>query len=95
MEDMGWFGRFRCGRPRSPASNQTKLREEKSMRETKKRDESMQTLCVNRTELPKLLGCGQATADRLSVDAGARIKIGKRVLVKLDKLNSYLEKIAK
>ena len=54
----------------------------------------MQTLCVNRTELPKLLGCGQATADRLSIDAGARIKIGKRVLVKLDKLNSYLETIA-
>lgn len=65
------------------------------MRKTVEREETIQTLCVNRTELPKLLGCGQATADRLSIDAGARIKIGKRVLVKLDKLNSYLEKIAK
>ena len=45
------------------------------MRKTTEREDTMQTLCVNRTELPKLLGCGQATADRLSIDAGARIKI--------------------
>lgn len=64
------------------------------MRKTTEREDTVQTLCVNRTELPKLLGCGQATADRLSIDAGARIKIGKRVLIKLDKLNSYLETIA-
>lgn len=64
------------------------------MRKTTEREEKMQTLCVNRTELPKILGCGQATADRLSIDAGARIKIGKRVLIKLDKLNNYLEAMA-
>ncbi len=64
------------------------------MRKTVEREDTIQILCVNRTELPKLLGCGQATADRLSIDAGARIKIGKRVLIKLDKLNSYLETIA-
>ncbi len=65
------------------------------MRKTTERtEESRQILCVNRTELPQLLGCGQATADRLSIDAGARIKIGKRVLIKLDKLNRYLETIA-
>lgn len=65
------------------------------MKKTIERTQELtQVICVNRTELPKLLGCGQATADRISVDAGARIKIGKRVLIKLDKLNSYLETIA-
>lgn len=66
------------------------------MRKTQKMNEGYfdRAICVPRTTLPQLLGCGQATADRLSIDAGARIKVGKRVLIKLDKLNSYLETMA-
>lgn len=58
------------------------------MRQTKKVKEQYQenAICVSRTELPQLLGCGQATADKISVEAGARIKIGKRVLIKIDSL---------
>ncbi len=52
------------------------------------------TLCVPRERLPQLLGCGQATADRISIDAGARIRVGRRVLIKLDILNRYLETVA-
>ena len=51
------------------------------------------TICVSREALPGILGCGQATADRLSKEAGARIKIGKRVLIKLDLLTAYLDTI--
>ena len=52
------------------------------------------TLCVPRERLPQLLGCGQSSADKLAIKAGARIRIGKRVLIKLDILNDYLREIA-
>ena len=66
------------------------------MRQTKKVKEQYQenAICVSRTELPQLLGCGQATADKISVEAVARIKVGKRVLIKIDKINDYLEMLA-
>lgn len=49
-------------------------------------------LCVSRKELAKLLGCGQASADKLAVAAQARIKIGKRIIINVDKIRSYLQK---
>lgn len=49
-------------------------------------------LCVSRKELAKLLGCGQASADKLAVAAQARIKIGKRIIINIDKIRSYLQK---
>lgn len=64
------------------------------MKKTKTFDITETTMCVPRERLPQLLGCGQATADRISIDAGARIKVGKRVLIKLDILNQYLETVA-
>lgn len=51
-------------------------------------------LCVSRKELAKLLGCGQASADKLAVAAQARIKIGKRIIINVDKIRSYLQKAA-
>ena len=51
------------------------------------------SICVSREALPLMLGCGQATADRLSREAGARIKVGKRILIKVDKLNAYLDTV--
>ncbi|WP_122644219.1 DUF6462 family protein [Luxibacter massiliensis] len=61
------------------------------MRATNKFSMEESTICVPRDRLPQLLGCGQATADRIAIDAGARIKVGKRVLIKLHKLQRYLD----
>ena len=63
------------------------------MRATAKRVSENGTICVSREALPAILGCGQATADKLARAAGARVKVGKRVLVKLDKLNEYLDSV--
>lgn len=55
--------------------------------------ENSDRMCVSRTELPEILGCGQYTADKISRRAGARIKVGKRVLVYLPRLEAYLKEI--
>ncbi|MCI8851753.1 MAG: hypothetical protein HFE82_09540 [Erysipelotrichaceae bacterium] len=62
------------------------------MRKTREFQMDQEVICVSRDKLPQLLGCGQSTADKIAMDAGARIKVGKRVLIKLDKLREYLEK---
>lgn len=61
------------------------------MRKTTEFSMEQMTICIPRDKLPQLLGCGQSTADRIAMDAGARIKVGKRVLIKLDKLQRYLD----
>lgn len=61
------------------------------MKKTREFELDHATICVSREKLPQLLGCGQATADKIAMDAGARIKVGKRVLIKLDKLREYIE----
>lgn len=62
------------------------------MRKTMSKVPKMEnSLCVSRDMLPSLLGCGQSTADRISREAGARIKVGKRVLIKIDKIINYLD----
>lgn len=48
-------------------------------------------ICITRTELPKYLGCGQASADKLAADAEARIVVGKRVLISVDKIREYIK----
>ena len=65
------------------------------MRKTQETATTMNgVLCIPRAELPKLLGCGQMTAERIARESGARIKIGKRVLIKLDKVQAYLDSVA-
>ena len=63
------------------------------MRKTRIETFNNLAICVSRESLPQLLGCGQSTADKLAREAGARIKVGKRILVKLDKLNAYLDTV--
>lgn len=53
-----------------------------------------ESVCVTRKELPKLLGCGQHTADLIARKAEARVIVGKRVLVYLPKVWKYLEACA-
>lgn len=49
-------------------------------------------LCVTRQELPEYLGCGLYTADRVARLAGARIRVGKRILIYLPRVEEYLAK---
>ena len=63
------------------------------MSKSKEVDETLQ-ICVSREQLAKLLGCGQASADKIAREAEAQIRIGRRVIIKLDRVNNYLEQIA-
>ena len=45
-------------------------------------------VCVNRKEFMKILGCGQYTADKIARQSGARVEIGRRVLIYMPKVNS-------
>lgn len=47
-------------------------------------------LCVTRTELAKMLGCGLSTADKVAKQSGARIHVGKRVLISIAKVKEYI-----
>lgn len=64
------------------------------MRKTKNNSLNETSLCISREKLAEMLNVGLATADRISREAGARIRIGKRVIIKIDKVNAYLEEIA-
>lgn len=64
------------------------------MRKTKNNSLNETSLCISREKLAEMLNVGLATADRISREAGARIRIGKRVIIKIDKVKAYLEKLA-
>lgn len=51
-------------------------------------------LTVNAETLADMLDCGRAAAVKVGTDAGARIKIGRRVLFKVSKVNEYLQALA-
>lgn len=53
-----------------------------------------QRLCLTREELSAYLGCGQATADRVSREAEARIRVGRRILILTEKVEDYLRSSA-
>lgn len=64
------------------------------MRKTRENEKQCTSpICVSREDLAKMLGCGQNTADKIAYAANARIKIGKRVLIKIDKINKYLDEL--
>ena len=46
-------------------------------------------------QLREMLNCGRSTAEKIANDAGARVKIGKRVLWNVKKIDEHLEKISK
>jgi len=51
----------------------------------------MQPLTYNAESLRQALCCGRNTAERIAHEAGAVIKIGKRVLYDRRKIEAYLE----
>lgn len=50
-----------------------------------------QRLAVSTEDLALLLGCGRCSAVKIGTAAGARIKIGKRVLWNVAALQRYLD----
>lgn len=48
-------------------------------------------ICITRQELATMLGCGLSTADKVAKESGARIQIGKRVLISVEKVRSYID----
>lgn len=47
-------------------------------------------IAVNIDALQAMLGCGKDTARQIGAAAGARVKIGKRVIYSVDKVNEYI-----
>lgn len=49
-------------------------------------------MCLNRKELSSYLGCGLTTVDRISREAEAKVKVGRRILILTEKVDEYLRK---
>lgn len=50
---------------------------------------------IDSKQLREMLNCGRSIAEKIANDAGARVKIGKRVLWNVKKIDEHLEKISK
>ena len=59
------------------------------------RTENTEKMLVDMKELRTILSCGRTTAERIAESAGASIKIGKRRLYNVKKIESYLENAIK
>ena len=65
------------------------------MKKTLERDKDRTSnLAVNADTLAGMLDCGRATAVKIGIDAGARIRIGRRTLYKVSIVNKYLEALS-
>ena len=51
-------------------------------------------ITVTTDELREMLGCGRESAVRLGESAEARVKIGRRVLWNLSKIQSYIDNMS-
>lgn len=60
------------------------------MKKTKHSDAAFK-LAVDIDELAAMLSCGKQTARKIGEEAGARIKIGRRVLYSVEKVKKYIE----
>ena len=52
-------------------------------------------LLLNTPELQSLLGCGYSTVIKIGSQAEARVQVGKRVLWKRHKIESFLERASR
>lgn len=50
-------------------------------------------ITVSITDVCALYGIGRNKAAEFGAQAGARVKLGKRVLYRVDKLNAYIESL--
>lgn len=51
-------------------------------------------ITVTTDELQEMLGCGRESAVRVGESAEARVKIGRRVLWNLSKIQSYIDNMS-
>ena len=54
------------------------------------RTENTEKILVDIKELRAILSCGRQTAERIAESAGASVKIGKRRLYNVKKIENYL-----
>ena len=59
-----------------------------------KDDAVRKPITVDKTELMQLLGVGRWTAEKIAEEAGASIKIGKRRLYSVSKIEDYISRLA-
>lgn len=65
------------------------------MRATKRKIESNQIpITWSRQEYIAHMGCGNSTADKIAEQAQAKIRVGKRVLINVEKIKKYLNEIS-
>lgn len=64
------------------------------MNATTKNNENTSKLAWSMAELQQALSCGRSTAEKIGTAAGARMKIGKRVLYNVKKIEEYLNSIS-
>lgn len=63
------------------------------MRKTKNLETDCR-LTVDINELAAMLSCGKTTARKIGETAGARVKVGRRVLYSVSKIENYIESIS-
>ncbi len=56
--------------------------------------ESKQFLTVDIERLSAMLSCGHATARKIGKEAGAEIRINRRVLYNVEKVREYIDSIS-
>lgn len=63
----------------------------KEMRKTTVDTVSKDNLLVDISGLTTICACGRATTEKIGAEAQAVVRIGKRKLYKVDRVNAYLE----
>ena len=59
-----------------------------------KRQETGCPIAVDIKTLSSMLSCGQATARKIGKEAGAEIRINRRVLYNVEKVREYIDSIS-
>ena len=65
------------------------------MNKTKKSCEDISNMItINQEMLASKLGCGKSTAIKIGKESGAEIRIGRRCLYSVNKLQEYLDSLS-
>ena len=60
----------------------------------RKRQETECPIAADIKTLSSMLSCGHATARKIGAEAGAEIRINRRVLFNVEKIREYINKIS-
>lgn len=53
-----------------------------------------EALLVDTRTLQRITGCGRDAATKIGNDAGARVRVGKRLLWNVEKIKAYISRIS-